>query len=159
MLLLVVILVIAIFFLGVIIYAIFVREEKFEMEMLIVLGVSILGFLSSWFQIKTVKLYHLDKQGKVLPIPSKKFWTFNIAFAGALIALFGWTFYSTFIRFNSEITINSPELARVLFVFLIPVSIGGFIFFESYYLKQMLKKNKERKLILEIDNIKGEQEK
>lgn len=136
-------------------YVLFIAKEKFELSMLTVIGLSFLGFLSSWFHIKTIKLYKLDKRNELLPRPSKEFRVFNIAFAVGLFLFSSWVFYMSFIRYRNALSNDSAQ-EILLFTFLIvPALIASFIIYELYYLNRMLKKNRERKLILEIDDIKG----
>lgn len=156
-LLLVVIVATALLFAVALFFVLVIQKRPFVIEMLALAGVSLLGFLSAWFHIKTIKLYKLDNKNQLLPQPSKTFWTLNIAFAGALMALFSWAFYSIIESMNQfGDSISSRDLMEMVLVFLIPLSISAFIALESYYLKRMLKKNIDRKLILEIDDIKGE---
>ena len=156
--LLVVIMAIALFFGGVLLYVAINGRIRFDISFFVLSGLCVIGLLSAWFHIKTVKIYRLDSEGKLLPKPSKVFWAFNIGNAGALIFLSGWIFYLAFLSFGGGMRVNTSEDIVFLLFLTVPVLVGGFILFESFVIKKLLKKNKERQLILEIDNIKGDQE-
>ena len=143
---------------GVIVYIVFIEGVDFEMSMLYSIGLSVLAFLSAWFHIITVKHYKLDTLDQILPRPSKLFWTTNIGFSGALILLSGYAFYISYMMYGETGRMSGSQGMVLILYMSIPLIIGAFILVESYYLRHLLKKNKDRQLILEIDDIKGNQD-
>ena len=154
--LLLIIATISLFLAGIMFYIIIIQNTTFEISMMTTIGLSVLGFLSAWYHIKTLKFYRIGQKKEILQEPSRAVKIFNIGFGGGLVLLSIWIFYLLFHRLGSSASFSSSDDLLFIAFLLTPVSIGCFIFIEAYYFKGLLEKNKKRQQFLEIDNIKGE---
>lgn len=147
----------AAFFPGVLIAILLWSEnQRFEWTMLIPVGLSVMGFCSLIFHVKTVKLYRLWEADKLFPKPNSLLWGLNLGYAGALVLLGLWFVYLIFIRYGSSAGGGTEEFLIILLVIGVPIFLGALLFMEAFLITRKLEQNKAKEVLLEIDNIKGE---
>lgn len=130
------------------------QDRSFEPEMLILFGLVVLGICSLVYHIKTVQLYKLWEKNRIFSKPDSMLWGLNLGYAGALILWSLFIVYVIFVRNGS--TIRGEEALIAFIVIGLPVLLGILLLAEAYFINQKLEQNKARKVLLEIDDIKGD---
>lgn len=139
----------------VVIFSVFMEDQRFEPSMLIAFGFSILGICSTIFHGKTVSFYKNLYRDEILKRPDNLFLGLNLGFAASNI-LFGLFFlYLLYFRFPES---NSSIDDSINLIIAIPVLLGSLLFAETFYMRKKLNDNKEKVALSEIENIKGNPE-
>lgn len=134
---------------GLIVYVLLFEKPALETSMWIPIGMTILGICSFIFHFKTKTFYKLIQKEVELPKVERVFWVFDIAFGIVYIVI---SFYLAYLMYNFPI----KETSLVLLIFIIPFLIAGvWTVLEAFYLNKLIQIHKFAHRHSEIDDIKG----
>lgn len=133
---------------------IFSEDQRFEFTMLFPYGITLLGFCSVIFHLKTVRFYRSLQRGKLLEKPNNLLLGLNLGFAASMLLLAFLFIYILFIQYPT--TVLDTEISLAIIFIAIPFLLGGILFAETFYMRKKINENKEKEVLSEINNIKGD---
>jgi len=135
-----------------ILFLVLMENQRFDFTMLIPFGITVLGICSTIFHVKTVSFYKNLSQDRLLKKPSSLFLGLNFGFAAVNI-LFGLLFtYLLYFKYPASIVLSDDP---IILLVVVPIFLGCILFLEAFYMKRKLDENKEKMVISEIQDIKG----
>lgn len=131
----------------------FYEQQAFEFSMLIPFGLTALGLCSTLFHAKTISFYKAIQQDIMLPKPNNLLLGLNLGFATVLLLVTLLFIYVVFLQNPFEL--SDSDIPQAIFFIGLPGLLGIILFLEFFYIKRKLNLNKEKEVLYEIENIKG----